>query len=62
VTAAEPTNALSGLAHDYWEGVLRRNPVLATFYGDYRYNDRPPDIGPSGRAAEGTELRQAQAL
>jgi hypothetical protein len=62
VTATESTNALSGLAHDYWEGGLRRNPVLATFYGDDRYNDRLPDIGLSGRAAEGTELRQAQAL
>ena len=27
--------ALQQLAKDYWEGVLRRNPTLATFYADY---------------------------
>ena len=46
------------LADDYWEGSLRRNPVLATFYGDYRYNDRLPNIGPSGRAEEESDLRE----
>ena len=49
--------ALAELAHDYWEGVLRRNPVLATFLADYRYNDQLPDVGPTGRAEEETELR-----
>ena len=29
---------------------------MATFYGDYRYNDRLPDIGPRGRAEEEAEL------
>ncbi|HLY65769.1 MAG TPA: DUF885 family protein, partial [Chloroflexota bacterium] len=45
------------LAHDYWEGVLERNPTLATFFGDYRYNDRLQDSGPNGRAAEKAALR-----
>jgi uncharacterized protein (DUF885 family) len=49
---------LLALAADYWEGSLRRNPVIATFYGDYRYNDRLPDIGPSGRAEEESDLRE----
>jgi uncharacterized protein (DUF885 family) len=49
---------LRQLAQDYWEGVLRRNPVLATFYGDYRYNDRLPNVGPAGRAEEQAELQQ----
>ena len=41
---------LHELAQDYWEGVLRRNPIIATFYGDYRYNSQLPNVGPTGRA------------
>jgi uncharacterized protein (DUF885 family) len=48
---------LHQLAQDYWEGLLRRNPTLATFYADYRYNDRLPDIGPAARAEEEADLR-----
>jgi uncharacterized protein (DUF885 family) len=48
---------LENLAQDYWEGVLRRNPTLATFYGDYRYNDKLANIGPTGRAEEEADLR-----
>ena len=51
-----PTPAVRALADAYWEGVLRRNPTLATFYGDDRYDDRLPDVGPSGRALEQAEL------
>jgi uncharacterized protein (DUF885 family) len=58
VTTAEP---LPVVAQDYWEGVLRRNPTLATFYGDYRYNDRLPDVGPDGRADEDADLRSVLA-
>jgi uncharacterized protein (DUF885 family) len=49
--------ALRQLADEYWEGVLRRAPTLATFLGDYRYNDRLPDIGPDGRAEERADLQ-----
>jgi uncharacterized protein (DUF885 family) len=49
-------DALAALASDYWDGVLRRNPILATFFGDYRFNDRLPDIGPDGRADEESVL------
>ena len=52
------SDALQQLAHEYWEGVLRRNPILATFYGDYRFNDRLQDIGPEGRAADEAALRE----
>ena len=47
---------LRQLADDYWEAALRRNPILATFFGDYRYNDRLPDVGPHGRAEEKADL------
>src|SRR5438874_615757 len=49
---------LAQLAADYWEGVLQRDPTLATFYGDYRFNDRLQDIGPEGRAADEAALRE----
>jgi len=49
MTASE---ALAQLASDYWEGILRRDPTIATFFGDFRYNDRLPDAGPEGRAAQ----------
>jgi uncharacterized protein (DUF885 family) len=52
--------ALRQLADEYWEGVLRRAPTLATFLGDYRYNDRLPDIGPDGRAEERADLQRIQ--
>jgi uncharacterized protein (DUF885 family) len=52
---------LRALADEYWEGVLRRNPVAATFFGDYRYNDRLPDVGPQGRSEEEAALRDLSA-
>ena len=58
MTAADD---LHRLAEEYWEGILERDPLTATFYGDYRYNDRLPDIGPGGRADEEAALRSARA-
>src|ERR671937_2585816 len=55
------SQALAQVADDFWEGVLRRNPTLATFYGDERYHDRLPDVGPNGRAEEQAALREALA-
>jgi uncharacterized protein (DUF885 family) len=57
VTASDGSSALRQLAQDYWEGVLQRNPILATFYGDYRYNSKLPRLGPEGRADEEGFLR-----
>lgn len=59
MSEADAASALAQLADEYWEGVLRRNPTLATFFGDYRYNDRLPDIGPRGRLEEEADLRAA---
>src|SRR6266516_6632046 len=61
MSEADPASALAQLAQDYWEGVLRRNPTLATFYSDYRYNDRLPDVGPAGRTEEDADLRAVLA-
>ena len=37
--ASDKAARLDALYHDYWEEVLRLNPVQATFQGDNRYND-----------------------
>ncbi len=49
---------VGALADQYWQGVMRRNPTLATFFGDFQYNDRLPDVGPAGRAAEQAALEE----
>ncbi len=36
---------LNALYDQYWEEVLKLNPVQATFQGDNRYNDQLPDLG-----------------
>ncbi|NUO77381.1 MAG: DUF885 family protein [Lysobacter sp.] len=36
---------LTALYAQYWEEVLKLNPVQATFQGDNRYNDQLPDFG-----------------
>lgn len=36
--------ALNKLLAEEWEWELRENPEQATFYGDYRYNDRLSDL------------------
>ena len=40
------------LSERFAEGVLERQPTVATFLGDRRYDDRLPDIGPRGRERE----------
>jgi uncharacterized protein (DUF885 family) len=40
------------LATRAWEGMLEREPLLGTFIGDDRYDDRLPDISAEGRDAE----------
>ena len=36
---------LTRLYAEYWEEVLKLNPIQATFQGDPRYNDQLPDFG-----------------
>ena len=36
---------LNALYDQYWEEVLKLNPIQATFQGDPRYNDQLPDFG-----------------
>ncbi len=55
--AADPNAGVNDLADRFWEGVLERDPMWATLLGDERHNDRWPDLGEDGRAAEATAYR-----
>ena len=61
VSNHDPNAAVTDLADRFWEGVLERDPITATIYGDDRYDDRWPDLGPDGRAAERSALSSALA-
>ena len=58
---ADPNAAVNDLADRFWEGVLERDPLCATVLGDERFNDRWPDLGPDGRAADEAAFRSALA-
>jgi uncharacterized protein (DUF885 family) len=58
---ADLNTAVNDLADRFWEGVLERDPLWATVLGDERYNDRWPDIGATGRAADEAAYRSVLA-
>jgi uncharacterized protein (DUF885 family) len=45
------------LTKDAWEGLLQREPLIGTFVGDERYDDRLGDPSEAGRSAEETAAR-----
>lgn len=47
---------LEQISERFAEGVLERQPTVATFLGDRRYDDLLPDVGPRGRARERAAL------
>jgi uncharacterized protein (DUF885 family) len=47
------------LVDRFWEGLLEREPLLGTYVGDERYDDRLPDLTETGRAAEESASREA---
>lgn len=55
--ALDPNAAVNDLADRFWEGVLERDPLYGTVLGDERHNDRWPDLGPDGRAADEAAYR-----
>lgn len=64
--ALDPNAAINDLADRFWDGVLERDPLTATFLGYERGVDRWPDLGPVGRAADEAAFRatlaEAQAI
>ncbi|MFZ5656637.1 MAG: DUF885 domain-containing protein [Pseudomonadota bacterium] len=45
VTQESKAQRLNALYEQYWEELLKLNPLQATFQGDPRYNDQLPDFG-----------------
>lgn len=56
---ADPTARAERLADRFWEELLALEPMMGTAIGDERHDDRLPDPGPDGRAAEAALLRGA---
>jgi uncharacterized protein (DUF885 family) len=46
------------LADQAWEGMLEREPLIGTFVGDERFDDRLSDPSEAGRAAEAAAMRE----
>lgn len=44
-TQQSKAQRLNAMYDEYWEELLRLNPLQATFQGDPRYNDQLPDFG-----------------
>ena len=47
---------LDQLYAQYWEEMLKLNPLQATFQGDNRYNDQLPDFGSAAFRAQSTQF------
>jgi uncharacterized protein (DUF885 family) len=65
-TLGQTDPALKSLADRYWDASMERYPTSATDLGDYRFNDRLPDLSEEARlrwnqALEGF-LKEVQAL
>jgi uncharacterized protein (DUF885 family) len=58
---ADPNAAVNDLADRFWDGVLERDPLWATLLGDERFNERWPDLGANGRAADEAAFRSVLA-
>ena len=57
----DPNTAVNELADRFWDGVLGRDPIYATILGDSRWDDRLPDLGEAGRAADTAAFRETLA-
>ena len=57
--AATPDTVLHQLFETEWERGLRENPLLATYLGDRRYEDRWPDLSPAALARSDAADRAA---
>jgi uncharacterized protein (DUF885 family) len=61
VSPTDPNVAVNELADRFWEGVLERDPIYATILGDDRWDDKLPDLGAAGRAADEAAYRETLA-
>lgn len=56
--AADKAAQLDALYAEYWEEMLKMNPIQATFQGDNRYNDQMPDFYSKAFRDEGRAFTQ----
>jgi len=65
-TLGQTDPGLRSLADRYWDASMERNPTAATDLGDYRFNDRLPDLTEEARLRWNQTLRgflkEVQAL
>src|SRR5436309_3143611 len=65
-TPVTPDHQVRELVDRYREGLLEREPLMGTYVGDERYDDKLPDITEAGRAAEETaskdSIRRLEAI
>jgi uncharacterized protein (DUF885 family) len=61
--AATPDGSreLAAIADEYWQGTLRRRPLLATALGERRFDASLEDISPAGYARERERLEATRA-
>ncbi len=57
--SADKTTQLNRLYEEYWEEVLKLNPIQATLQGDPRYNDQLPNFYSAEYRAASTEMTKA---
>ena len=56
--AADKATQLNKFYADYWEALLKLNPLQATFQGDNRYNDQMPDFYSAGFRKQAHDFTQ----
>ncbi len=56
--AATTSRAEQNLYDEYWDFALRADPFLATTSGDYRFNDRVPDVSEPAQHARLQQLHE----
>jgi uncharacterized protein (DUF885 family) len=61
MSQTDPNVAVNELSDRFWDGALERDPVYATILGDDRWDDRLPDLGAAGRAADEAAYRETLA-
>jgi uncharacterized protein (DUF885 family) len=59
--AASPGETLNALFASEWERGLRNDPLGAAYLGDFRFNDRLPDLRPEALEADRKATRDALA-
>jgi uncharacterized protein (DUF885 family) len=58
MTALPAAEQLRALADEYWEFHLETSPLLASYFGDHRFDDRADDLSAEGEQAIRSKLAE----